>query len=214
MEYSPNKKPTMTFKGGSNIFFTSDTHWNHTNIIKYCDRPFKDVNHMNEELVRRWNEVVGPDDIVFHLGDFAYGGSDVWNSILGRLNGKIYLVLGNHDEKNIRQGYMGRFEWVGYQMHLNIEGRSVYLNHYPFLTYSGIYRNPEDRVWQLFGHVHSKPGMTGMDKGRLECLLPTQYDVGVDNNDYKPVSWAEVKKKIEKQIEFKEIELNEKSTNN
>lgn len=199
--YNSNKEPTTSFADGSRIFFTSDTHWGHANIIKYCDRPFKDVKHMNEELIRRWNEVVGTDDTVFHLGDFAYGGSEFWSSILGRLNGKIYLVLGNHDEKNIRQGYMDRFEWVGYQMHLSIEGRSVYLNHYPFLTYSGIYRRPEDQVWQLFGHVHSKPGMTGMDADKLNHLLPTQYDVGVDNNDYRPVSWAEVKKKIEKQIE-------------
>lgn len=208
-QYSTDKKPQINISDGSRVFFTSDTHFSHANIIKFCQRPFKDVSHMNDELVQRWNEVVGPDDIVFHLGDFAWGGSDVWNSIMSRLNGKIYLVLGNHDEKNIRQGYMRRFEWVGYQMHITIEGRSIYLNHYPFLCYGGSYRG-KDAVWQLFGHVHSKEGMTGMDKDRLANLLPTQYDVGVDNNDYRPISFREVSDIINKQINQYEKEADKK----
>ena len=208
-QYSTDKKPQINISDGSRVFFTSDTHFSHENIIKFCRRPFKDASHMNDELIRRWNEVVGPDDIVFHLGDFAWGGSDVWNSIMSRLNGKIYLVLGNHDEKNIRQGYMKRFEWVGYQMHITIEGRSIYLNHYPFLCYGGSYRG-KDAVWQLFGHVHSKEGMTGMDKDRLANLLPTQYDVGVDNNDYRPISFREVSDIINKQINQHEKETDKK----
>lgn len=67
---------------------------------------------MNEVLIANWNCVVAQDDIVFHLGDFCLGGSSEWISILDRLNGKIYLILGNHDMKNIRQGYINRFESV------------------------------------------------------------------------------------------------------
>lgn len=78
-------------------FFTSDTHFGHANIINLCKRPFKDVNHMNDMLVENWNNVVTDDDTVFHLGDFAFGGSDVWNKVLSRLRGKIYLILGNHE---------------------------------------------------------------------------------------------------------------------
>lgn len=59
-------------------FFTSDTHFGHANIINLCNRPFKDVNHMNNMLVENWNSVVSDDDTVFHLGDFALGGSAVW----------------------------------------------------------------------------------------------------------------------------------------
>lgn len=77
-------------------FFTSDTHFGHANIINLCKRPFRDVNHMNDMLVENWNSVVTDDDTVFHLGDFALGGSDVWNKVLSRLNGKMYLILGNH----------------------------------------------------------------------------------------------------------------------
>ena len=81
------------------IFFTSDSHFCHSNIIKFCDRPFKDVEEMNEILIDNWNKTVGPNDIIYHLGDFCFAGSAEWHSILGRLNGRIHLILGNHDEK-------------------------------------------------------------------------------------------------------------------
>ena len=80
---------TMNYKfDGSRVFFTSDTHFNHTNIIRFCNRPFKDVSHMNETMISNWNRVVGPEDIVFHLGDFCLGGSAEWINVLNRLNGK------------------------------------------------------------------------------------------------------------------------------
>lgn len=63
---------------------------------------------MNEKLVENWNRVVPEDGTVFHLGDFAFGGSALWNSIIPRLNGQIYLIIGNHDRKNLRQGYMDK----------------------------------------------------------------------------------------------------------
>lgn len=189
------------FKFDPNLtFFTSDTHFGHANIIKLCNRPFKDVEEMNEKLVENWNKVVPENGVVFHLGDFAFGGSALWNSIIPRLNGQIYLILGNHDRKNIRQGYMDKFVSVVPQMQIDIEGRSVYLNHYPFLCYGGSYRD-ENAVWQLFGHVHSGPNSGGLDCDRLNVLFPYQYDVGVDNNNYTPISWSEVKVKIQNQID-------------
>ena len=64
----------MNFKfDGDRLFFTSDTHFNHTNILQYCNRPFKIVDQMNETIITNWNNVVEPDDIVFHLGDFCLG---------------------------------------------------------------------------------------------------------------------------------------------
>ena len=188
----------FNFKSGEGIWFTSDTHFNHENIIRFCKRPFKDVKEMNEEIIKRWNSIVKPDDIVFHLGDFAWGGSEVWNNVLDRLNGRIVLIMGNHDEKNIRSGYYKRFEHVAYQMHIYVEGQSIYLNHYPFLCYAGTYRG-EDATWQLFGHVHSGPNNTGLDVDRLTHLFPTQYDVGVDNNNYYPVSFHQVRDIIKEQ---------------
>lgn len=176
-------------------FFTSDTHFGHANIIRFCNRPFQNVEEMNEVLIENWNKVVSKDDTVFHLGDFAFGGSSVWNSIIPRLNGHINLIIGNHDRKNLRQGYMLYFDMVVPQLQIEIEDNSIYLNHYPFLCYGGSYRG----VWQLFGHVHSGPQAGGLDISRLRVLLPTQYDVGVDNNNFIPISYREVKEKIESQ---------------
>lgn len=176
-------------------FFTSDTHFGHANIIRFCNRPFRNVEEMNEILIENWNKVVSKGDTVFHLGDFAFGGSSVWNSIIPRLNGHINLIIGNHDRKNLRQGYMSYFDMVVPQLQIEIEDNSIYLNHYPFLCYGGSYRG----VWQLFGHVHSGPQADGLDISRLRVLLPTQYDVGVDNNNFTPISYREVKEKIESQ---------------
>lgn len=185
---------------GNKVYFTSDTHFNHENIIRFCHRPFKDVEVMNETLIANWNSVVGSDDDVFHLGDFCLGGAAEWTKILDRLNGKIHLIVGNHDLKNLRQGFINRFDEVVMQRHIVIEKHSIYLNHYPFLCFSGAYK---DDVWQLFGHVHTRKNNTGIDADRLQFLYPTQYDVGVDNNNFKPVSYEQVKNAIEKQLDQK-----------
>ena len=180
------------------LWFTSDTHFFHDNIVRFSGRPFANALEMNEELIRRWNDTVPEEGIVFHLGDFCFGGSKEWNDVLYRLNGKIYLILGNHDMKNIKQGFMDRFEMVTQQMTIRVGGQSIILNHNPFLCYGGSYRD----VWQLFGHVHSGPlSTTGLDHPRLKMLFPLQYDVGLDNNDFRPVSFAEVKARIEAQVE-------------
>ena len=188
----------MNYKfDGDKVFFTSDTHFYHSNIINFCGRPFKNVEVMNETLIANWNSVVGPDDIVFHLGDFCLGGSAEWTNILNRLKGKIYLIVGNHDIKNLRQGYYSHFEHIAMQMHIEVGKQKIYLNHCPFLCYGGAYRD----TWQLFGHVHTSKQNTGIDAPRLHMLFPTQYDVGVDNNNFTPVSFEQVKRIIERQVE-------------
>ncbi len=78
------------------VFFTSDHHFYHTNVIKYCDRPYDEVEFMNEDLCERWNQVVKPEDTVYHLGDFSMAFRPV-EFIPQRLNGTIYLIPGNHD---------------------------------------------------------------------------------------------------------------------
>ena len=168
---------------------------------------------MDDALIKNWNSVVGPDDTVFHLGDFAWGNPQVWNNALSKLNGHIHLILGNHDMKNIKEGYMDRFASVSFQKQIYIDNVCIYLNHYPFLCYAGSY-HLKRKVWDLFGHVHSEPNLYDFsfindlevkeiltnDHARLQHLLPTQYDVGVDNNNYTPVSFDTVKKIIDKQL--------------
>ena len=179
------------------VFFTSDTHFGHSNIIKYCQRPFNSAEHMDEVLISNWNEVVSPKDIVFHLGDFCFGSDKEWIKILQRLNGTKYLILGNHDLKKIANSNQIKdyFADINMQMRVVVDKQKMLLNHYPFLCFEGGYQN----VWQLFGHVHSSKHSTGLDKERLVHLFPTQYDVGVDNNNYRPVSFSQVSQIITEQ---------------
>ena len=197
----------IKYPDGSKIFLTSDTHWGHERIIEFCNRPFKDVEEMNYKLIENWNKKVPVDGLVFHLGDFAWGGYPFWKKIREQLNGRIILIKGNHDEKNMTPtAEQELFDYVTFQMKVEIEGRKVYLNHVPFLCYGGTYRDPKGLVYQCHGHVHlSKNSPKGLDIERvLKYEFPTQYDVGVDFNNYAPISWLDLNFKIQSQIKEKE----------
>ena len=173
------------------IFFTSDTHFDHKNILRFCNRPWETVEEMNQGLIDNWNSVVGPDDIVFHLGDVSFGGNTNLTKYVSQLNGHIILVKGNHDKKLQESICNKLFEYSCQQLRLNIEGYTVVLNHYPFLCF------PENI--QLFGHIHSSPSSESDDVSKFLSHgdQHRQYDVGVDNNDYKPVSWQQIKSRYE-----------------
>ena len=195
-----NKQFIYTEEYANKVYFTSDTHFQHTNIIKYCRRPFKTVEENDEELIRRWNEKVPEDGIVFHLGDVAFGDKEKVDDILRRLHGKIYLVIGNHDWRRVVSDHSWRFELMTQQINMKIGKRHIILNHYPMLAFSGAWRG-EDATYQLFGHVHTSPYTDeGLDQARMKMLFTSQYDVGVDNNDFTPVSWKEVDQIINNQM--------------
>lgn len=175
------------------LFFTSDPHYGHENILKYCHRPFSSIKEHDEELIRLWNETVPEDGIVFILGDIGFCSEAYLKSILNRLNGKIYWIIGNHDWRRITPGIMNRFECITQQMVITVDNKIVYLNHFPFLCYPDSDRHP---VYQFFGHVHSGPLSSSSDISRLVHLNKRQYDVGVDNNEYKPISFQDIMKKI------------------
>lgn len=202
-----NKKDFLAKITGSDInkiWFSSDHHFFHTNILKYCNRPFESVEAMNEALVVNWNSVVKPDDHVYHLGDFCFGNVEKWNWCLepGRLNGHIHLILGNHDpERVFREGTLiERFDSIDFQKILIIEGWTVILNHFPFLSFSN---NLDHKVMALSGHTHVGQLSSSVESyDTLNAMYkPNQYDVGVDNNNFTPVSWTEVKSKVTTQIE-------------
>lgn len=92
------------------VFFTSDTHFGHARIIELCNRPFKDVDHMNEVIVARWNAAVSPEDTVYHLGDVAMGPIEKSLAIIKRLNGSKILVQGNHDRPFMAGDNYEKFE--------------------------------------------------------------------------------------------------------
>lgn len=175
------------------LFFTSDPHYGHENILKYCHRPFSSIEEHDEELIRLWNETIPEDGIVFILGDVGFCSETYLKTILNRLNGKIYWIIGNHDWRRITPGIMNRFECITQQMVITVDNKLVYLNHFPFLCYPDSDRHP---VYQFFGHVHSGPLSGSSDISRLVHLNKRQYDVGVDNNEYKPISFQDIMKKI------------------
>lgn len=89
-------KPIKIDSSKQRVFFTSDLHFGHNNIMRFCNRPFKSIEEMDEALIQKWNSVVSKNDLVFDLGDFAFAPNWRWKEILGRLNGHHYLILGNH----------------------------------------------------------------------------------------------------------------------
>jgi calcineurin-like phosphoesterase family protein len=193
----------ITNLSGNGLFFTSDTHFGHKHILNFCNRPYSCIEEHDRALIDNWNSVIGPNDTVFHLGDFGFGGFPFWKQIREQLNGNIILVVGNHDWKNLTAGSKLLFDECISQARLTIDGQTVYLNHFPFLCFA--HGNPETYKdayhIQLYGHVHSGPLSTSNDMARCSILYPTQYDVGVDNNNYTPISWNDVKSKIQNQID-------------
>ncbi|MDU1890082.1 MAG: metallophosphoesterase family protein [Dysgonomonas sp.] len=167
------------------IWFTSDTHFGHKNIIKFSERPFVDVDEMNETMIQRWNEVVGENDIVYHLGDFAFLTAGKLRQIISRLNGKICLIKGNHDESV--SSCSECFEWIKDYYELIVDDEEAYrckrlivLLHYPLREWNGSHHG----TWHLYGHVH---GETEDDEKSLS------FDVGVDCHNFYPLSYQDVK---------------------
>ena len=158
------------------ILFTSDTHFGHGGALGLYRRPFASVAAMNEGLVERWNETVGPDDVVWHLGDFAIRQRPtVVADLLARLNGRKHLVAGNNDPQETRE--LEGWESVQSYLEIEVDRVSLVLCHYPFRSWRGM-----GKGWvNLHGHSHGK-------------LKPQsrQFDVGVDVWGFRPVMLDEI----------------------
>ncbi len=167
------------------LFFTSDHHFGHENIIKYCHRPFENVKEMNEILIQRWNEKIKPQDTVYHIGDFGLTYKENLQTIVERLNGKIHLITGNHDSAALQIKH--KFQWVKEYYELKVKDpdcengvQRIILFHYAMRTWRGSGRGN----WHLYGHSH----------GTLPDLEDSlSFDVGVDCHDFYPLSYDEVK---------------------
>jgi calcineurin-like phosphoesterase family protein len=170
-----------------NIFFTSDNHFGHANIIKYCNRPFRSVDGMNRQMIINWNNTVGPDDIVYHLGDVGFMSDEALVNILGSLNGHKHLILGNHDKKIKKNQELFQivFESISESAELLLGGKSYVMYHYPILGWSGKINGAR----MLHGHCHGT------------CDYPHNagkiLDVGVDCHGFRPISLSEVEDKFE-----------------
>ena len=186
-----------TIEEAKHVWVTSDTHFNHANIIKYCNRPFSSVEEMNETIIANWNKVVSQGDTVYHLGDFALGDKSLIPDILERLNGHIDLIIGNHDNLNIMADllYYNCISNVFWEEVIKVGKKTIILNHFPF----GSLPDPATNypIIQLHGHVHSTPD-------KPWNYFDNQYDVGVDNNNFTPVNLAELLDKIHYKVHIKQ----------
>lgn len=179
---------------GQKIWFTSDLHFGHRNVIRFCDRPFIDEKDMGLKLIENWNEQVGENDIVFVLGDtFWFNDSRSIKKVLDKLNGKtIYMIPGNHDDfEHYHRVDTERIKllpdivvmWL--QEFNSNKKHEIWMSHYPMMTWP----HRDTGAYQLFGHIHSK---NGGRPGNFDQHLPlhwNQCDVGCDKWNYKPVNW-------------------------
>lgn len=183
-------------------FFTSDLHFFHENIIKFCHRPFYNTHEMNAQLIINWNEVVPPNANVFVAGDMFFTANQVLiKEVLDSLNGKIWLILGNHCYKNRfdRPDIMKLFDGrVCDTLHIKVkdidepqELVQFFISHYPHMYW-------QRGCYHLHGHVHSGPNSTACEVVPFHYL---RYDIGVDNNNYTPISYYQLKDILNKQKE-------------
>jgi len=186
-----------------NIHFISDFHIGHKNVLKYDGRPFEDVDEMHVELIKRWNNVVEDDDIVYYLGDLAFCRDETTVWFLRSLKGKINYIIGNHDKmKDIIK--FDRFENVheyGTEIFIKDEdlksarGSQGYqqfiLSHYPILSWNRAHYGSI----HLHGHCHGNLMKSNQDYYKRKVL-----DVGCNVIDYTPISYQGVKDIMEKKI--------------
>ena len=180
-------------KSPDRLFFTSDTHFLHTNIIKFCGRPFESVSEMDLALIEKWNTKVPFDADVIHHGDLCWSGNiDYIETLIHTLHGRIHLILGNHDYKNrldrevikeIIERKGGSVSDIINTTVVQDDNQQIISCHYPMLFW------PE-RAIMAHGHIHSGPTSTASEKASFH---PMRYDVGVDNNNYEPISYLELK---------------------
>jgi Predicted phosphoesterase or phosphohydrolase len=165
-----------------NLFVISDTHFSHGNIIKYCDRPFRDVEEMNERLIENWNSVVGANDRVIHLGDFSFGNRKRLETVFSRLNGKIDLVMGNHDRLKMRDYYNIGFHRV-YDKPMIVSNFFI-MSHAPlqWIRTGDVYAN-------IYGHVHNMEMYRDFTRNTF-CAC-------VERIGYKPIRMSEILEKME-----------------
>jgi calcineurin-like phosphoesterase family protein len=164
------------------IFFISDTHFYHANILKYESRPFKNINEMNETIIKNWNNKVSKNDEVYVLGDFSFGDKYDTLQLLDNLNGKKYLIKGNHDYVIKDREVQQKFEWIKDYFMLKHNKMKFVLFHYPIQVWDCKHHNSI----HLYGHVHSNLNRS------MEYDIKNSYNVGADVNKFTPIELNEV----------------------
>ncbi len=162
----------------SKIFFIADTHFGDEKIIKYENRPFGNVREMDEELIKRWNAVVAWEDEVYVLGDFGADGYE--GEVLAKLQGRKYLVKGNHDTKSNAEYRRWGFD--------EVYDHPVIIENFWILSHDALYVNTNMPYANLFGHVHNHP--------MIKDYSSQHYCVSVERLNYTPLDFEVIKEKI------------------
>jgi calcineurin-like phosphoesterase family protein len=185
------------------VWFTADLHFGHGNIIRYCQRPFlsaeeqqllrtqgargkwrvstQTVERHDAALLQAINESVAPDDMLWVLGDFCWGGLVEATAYRERIAcHNLYFVWGNHDHRAIQPIFKETIE----QGMIEVAGQSIWLNHYPMRSWNRSHHGS----WHLYGHVH---GRLAREDAAADWTLTR--DVGVDPCGYRPLSFEELR---------------------
>lgn len=167
-------------------FFTSDLHLNHSKIIKYVNRPFENVEEMNETIIERWNSKIKNNDLAYHLGDLGFFKKyDDYEKIVKRLNGKIVNIKGNHDNYKIIKPIPLKVELMPTYLEIKIDGIDVTMCHYALRTWQ---KKHYGSSIHICGHTHATDKELNKDFTGLGKIL----DVGVDGNNFYPYEWNEI----------------------
>lgn len=170
------------------IFITSDIHFSHKNIMNFCpeSRPFTDIDHMDNTIIKIWNETITSKDLTYIIGDVAFCNAEKAVSYMHRLNGKKVLVTGNHDHKLVKdQNFLDCFESVVNLCEISHNGTKVVMFHYPIYEWNNMHRGSV----HFHGHLHARPhGIAG----RI-------FDVAMDGNDCVPYDMSALIKHVLKQ---------------
>lgn len=178
------------------VWFTSDLHFWHKNICKYCNRPYETIEEMNQGIIDNWNSVVKEDDTVFVLGDLGFCGIEKLRPLMSQLKGKIILIQGNHDSDYVmstlyHEKIINNFDRL---MSITIIGdeecpnQELTLCHFPMIDWY----NKEKGSWMIHGHQHQLP--------ETPSCSAVHYDVGVDKNNWMPINFEQLKINITKQF--------------
>jgi calcineurin-like phosphoesterase family protein len=166
----------------ANIWFTADFHLNHSNILRYCDRPFPNVEEMNQGILDQINRWVKTNDILYFLGDFCMGSKARAVEFRRQIHCKtIFALPGNHDKQ--ARKLTQEFRWLDNLSEISISRQRIVLCHYAMR----VWNHSSHGAWHLYGHSH----------GRLPDVPSScSMDVGVDTHDFCPWHFEEIKSRM------------------
>lgn len=163
------------------VFFTADTHFGDSNIIKYENRPFSCTEEMDSTLIYNWNNTVSEEDKVFLVGDFSAYGFEKSREICQKLNGEKFLVMGNHDTENEQYYYECGFSGVSLY--------PIIYENFWIISHEPLYINRNMPYANIFGHVHANP--------LYKDVSEQSFCVSIERTDYRPVEFSEIKRRIQ-----------------